>query len=226
MTERTFTLAPEVSNLGVVCACLVIDGLENRQQSDAFDRYRQDLFERLKTRYTPETLETDPTLAGFRALHDKVGRSNRKFPSSSERMLGLFLSRGNIASISLVVDIYNCLSLETFLSIGAHDVTAVKGDISLRLTTGEEHFHPLGKDRSETVPAGEYAYIDSSNEMLCRLEVRQVEKTKVGLDSTSCVYMVQGNPNTPLETVKATTDKLIEQTREYCGGKERLLWVG
>lgn len=226
MSDLTFTLAQEVSDLGISCACLVIEGLENRAESEAFDSYRADLFGQLKARYTPDAAASDSVLAGFRDLHDRVGRSNRKFPSSSERMLDVFLRRGSIPSINLVVDIYNCLSLDTFLSIGAHDVGEVVGDISLRMTDGSERFWPLGKDRQENVPEGEYAYVDASNEILCRLEVRQAEKTKVRLDSTSCVYMVQGNASTSLDLVSDTTNRLIEMTRRYCGGKERLLWVG
>lgn len=221
-----FTLEPEVADLGIVCACVVIDGIENRSSSDDFDQYRQDLFEQLNTHYTPDRVETDPILDGFRTLHDRTGRSNRKFPSSSERLLELFLKRGSIPSISVVVDIYNCLSLDSFLSIGAHDVSAIEGDIALRMTDGQERFWPLGKDTQEAVPAGEYAYVDSSDELLCRMEVRQAEKTKVRLDSTSCVYMIQGNPNTSLEFIEEITDRLVDLTQIHCGGRERILWMG
>ncbi len=221
-----FTLEPEVADLGIVCACVVIDGIENRSSSDDFDQYRQDLFEQLNTHYTPDRVETDPILDGFRTLHDRTGRSNRKFPSSSERLLEFFLKRGSIPSISVVVDIYNCLSLDSFLSIGAHDVSAIEGDIALRMTDGQERFWPLGKDTQEAVPAGEYAYVDSSDELLCRMEVRQAEKTKVRLDSTSCVYMIQGNPNTSLEFIEEITDRLVDLTQIHCGGRERILWMG
>ena len=221
-----FTLEPEVADLGIVCACVVIDGIENRSSSDDFDQYRQDLFEQLNTHYTPDRVETDPILDGFRTLHDRTGRSNRKFPSSSERLLELFLKRGSIPSISVVVDIYNCLSLDSFLSIGAHDVSAIEGDIALRMTDGQERFWPLGKDTQEAVPAGEYAYVDSSDELLCWMEVRQAEKTKVRLDSTSCVYMIQGNPNTSLEFIEEITDRLVDLTQIHCGGRERILWMG
>ncbi|MBK36840.1 MAG: tRNA ligase [Gemmatimonadetes bacterium] len=226
MSDLQFTLASEVADLGVVCACLLIEGLENRSSSPAFDRFRQSRFERAAERYTAETAITNSTLKGFRDLHDKVGRSNRKFPNSSERLLEVFLRRGAIPSISLVVDIYNCLSLDTLLSLGAHDTREIEGDITLRMTDGNERFKPLGKEGLESVPAGEYAYIDSGNEMLCRMEVRQAEKTKVRLDSTSCVYMVQGNANTSVDFVRQTADRLVEMTKEYCGGKERMLWVG
>ncbi len=219
-----FVLAPEVGALGVQGACLVFTGLSNQQRSEAFDRYKIDLFVRLQTRYTEEMLANDPVLAGFRALHDQVGRSNRKFPSSSERMLGVFLRHGLIAEINPAVDIYNCVSLETMLSLGAHDIDKLRGHIALRMTDGGESFTPLGKDKQESIPAGEYAYVESGGEVLCRLECRQAERTKLTLDSRDCFYMVQGNAHTSRDYIMDAVDKLVELTKTYCGGQERMLW--
>ena len=104
----------------------------------------------------------DPILAGFRRLHEKVGRSNHKFPASPERLIKLFLRKGTIPSINLAVDIYNCISLETRLSLGAHDVSQINGSVTLRMTDGRERFVPLGREKPELIEAGEYCYVDDS----------------------------------------------------------------
>ena len=75
-------------------------------------------------------------------------------------MLDVFLRHGSIAAINLAVDIYNCISLETLLSLGAHDIDQLNGSIALRMTDGSEHFTPLGKERAESIPAGEYGYVE------------------------------------------------------------------
>lgn len=189
-----------------------------------FDAYKADLFRRLQDRYTLATIVNNPVLQGFRLLHEQVGRSNRKFPSSSERMLGVLLRRGSIAAINLAVDIYNCISLETLLSLGAHDIGSLQGNISLRMTDGSEHFTPLGKEREESIPAGEYAYTEAGGEVLCRLECRQAERSKLTVASRDCFYMVQGNANTDQQYIMDAVDKLVELTKMYCGGRERMLW--
>ncbi len=194
MSELSFSITPDVQRLGLVGACFVIRGLENRKSDDKFDEYRRRLIDQLRSEYTRDTLKTNEILAGFKALHQKVGRSNRKFPASPEQLISLFLRKGIIPSINLAVDIYNCISLETKLALGAHDISRIEGNVTLRMTDGSERFVPLGSSESEAVREGEYSYIDDSNEVICRLEFKQVEKTKVTLKTTDCFYIVQGNP--------------------------------
>ncbi len=205
---------------------MVFEGIENKERTERFDRYKAELFDQLKARYAQETIANDPVLEGFRRLHEEVGRSNRRFPSSSERMLGVFLRHGSIAAINLAVDIYNCISLETLLSLGAHDIDQLNGSITLRMTDGSEHFTPLGKDRAESIPAGEYGYVEEGGEVLCRLECRQAERTKLTLESRNCFYMIQGHVHTSHAYIMDAVDKLVELTKTHCGGHERMLWSG
>ena len=194
--QPTFTLAPEVASLGLVGDYYNIFGLKNVLKNDEFEKLKAKTLGGLKEKYTAETQTNDPVLAGFRELHTKVGRSNKRFVSSPENLVGMFLRNGTIPSINLVVDIYNLVSLESRLALGAHDISKIDGNITLKITNGTEKFLPLGKTESEIVPSGEYSYVDDSNEVICRLEYRQVEKTKVTLDTRDCFFIIQGNAAT------------------------------
>src|SRR5262249_36366177 len=151
-------------------------------------------------------------LQGFRQLHEAVGRSNRKYVSSAENLLKVLLQTGQLPHVNLLVDIYNLVSVKTRLSLGAHDVSAIRGNVSLRLTTGEERFWPLGADAPKPVGPGEYAYVDDQNNMLCRLEVRQGDSTKITLGTREGFYIVQGNPVTGSEYIAAATEELLVLT--------------
>lgn len=218
MSAIEFSIAPEVLALGVRGAFLTMRGLDNRRYHPQFASYLRELVERLRGEVSEQALAADPVLKGFRDLHDAVGRSNRRFPSSAESLSALFLRRGVIPSISPVVDVYNCVSLETRLSLGAHDAMKIHGDVALRLTAGGERFVPLGRADPEPVGTGEYAYVDGSGEVLCRLEVRQSERTKVTEETTACFFLVQGNRNTPRDRIERALDRLIELTKRFCGG--------
>ena len=61
-------------------------------------------------------------------------------------------------------------------------------------------------------------YCDDANEVLCRLEVRQVEKTKVEESARNIFYIIQGNEATPDELLHETAQKIIDLTTKYCGG--------
>jgi DNA/RNA-binding domain of Phe-tRNA-synthetase-like protein len=148
--------------------------------------------------------------------------------SDSVKELGVngayFASRKSLPGINLIVDIYNYISLKSELAIGAHDVSAIEGDVHLRLTEGTEKFLPLGFSKTVSVKKGEYCYIDNSDEVICRLEVRQGEKTKVIETTTSCFYIVQGNPYTSSSSIISTARELIELTTRFCGGTAEELY--
>jgi DNA/RNA-binding domain of Phe-tRNA-synthetase-like protein len=200
--------------------------LRNTDTSEEFEQFRREVIEEIQADFTPEKIETDRTLQGFRRLHEAFGVSNRKNIAAPENLLRFLLKTGTLPRINLAVDLYNLVSVKTRLSLGAHDITHLVGDVHLRLTDGTEGFWPLGAPEPKGIAPGEYAYIDTgANEVICRLEVRQGDKTRVTADTTDCFYILQGNAFTPVSTIKAATELLIEWTHRFLGGEARLLYV-
>lgn len=220
----TFDISGEVLSLGLRGAYLAIGHLRNRESDDAFAEYRSERLSSIRQALSPEALATDPILQGFRDLHARVGRTSKKIVASPENLLTMLLDTGTLPTINLIVDIYNLVSVKTHLALGAHDLQAVAGNVHLRLTTGAETFWPLGASKSKPIGPGEYSYIDDDNDVICRLEVRQVEKTKVTTATSECFYIVQGNAATTPEYIQAAVDELVELTRRFCGGEGRILY--
>ncbi len=220
-----FHITPAVRDLGVRGAFAVLTDLDNRQEPEGLAAWRDDLMQRLRAELTAGFVDADPTLAGFRALHDRIGRSNRRFPASAEALVALFQRKGLVPAINPLVDLYNGVSLETRLSLGAHDLATIEGDITLRMTDGTERFVPLGARAAEPVPAGEYGYVDERGEILCRLEHRQCERTKVTAATTQAFYIVQGNAATPAAMIEAALDRLVSLTTAHCGGRLVEAWM-
>jgi len=220
-----FSVADDVLALGLRGAYLTIGGLKNRETDSAFEEIRQRQLDLIVSNLSERSIEEDRDLTGFRKLHEAVKRSNRKNVASPENLLSMLLRYGSLPRVNLLVDIYNLISVESRLALGAHDIAKISGNVTLRLTRGDEAFWPLGSPESKPVTAGEYAYIDDANDIICRLEVRQVEKTKVTLDTTECFYIVQGGPETRPSYIKATVDRLLALTKQFCGGEERILFA-
>lgn len=220
-----FRITDQVRRLGVRGAFAILEGLHNRAYHPEFEPHRRELTARLEGELEPDFVDTDPVLRGFRDLHDAVGRSNRRFPASAEALVTLFQRKRFVPAINPLVDVYNCVSLETRLSLGAHDVAKVSGDITLRITDGGERFVPLGRSEPEPVGAGEYGYVDGSGEVLCRLEHRQCEKTKVTADTTAAFYIIQGNAATGHDILEQALRRLVSLTQRFCGGEERQFWI-
>ncbi|MCW5624678.1 MAG: hypothetical protein KIT73_08195 [Burkholderiales bacterium] len=224
-TTLRFHIEEPVRALGVRGAFAVLTDLDNRRPSTTLESWRRDLVTHLREELTDGCIEHDPVLAGFRTLHDAIGRSNRRFPASAESLVALFLRKGIVPAINPLVDLYNGVSLTTRLSLGAHDLSRVDGAITLRLTTGHERFVPLGASAPEPVGAGEYAYVDDTGEILCRLEHRQCERTKVTADTTGCFYILQGNAATSRAMLEAALDQLVTLTHRHCGGRLEESWI-
>jgi DNA/RNA-binding domain of Phe-tRNA-synthetase-like protein len=225
MSALRFSIDHRVRALGVRGAFAVIEDLRNDASPASMAALRAALRERLATELVPGFIDTDPVLAGFRALHDAVGRSNRRFPASAESLVGLFLRKGIVPEINPVVDIYNAVSLETRLSLGAHDLEKVHGNITLRLTDGSERFVPLGSADPESVPAGEYAYVDDALEILCRLEHRQCERTRVTACTRHVFCILQGHAGTDRGMIESALARWVELTTAHCGGRLAESWI-
>lgn len=221
----SFDISHDVLELGLTGACFIISNVRNRASDAEFEKLKDHVVKEVLSGLSPEGIKNDPVLHGFRQLHEAIGVSNRKNVAASENLLKLLLKTGRFPRVSVLVDIYNLVSIKTRLSLGAHDTEKITGNVLLRLTNGTEKFWPIGGNELKPVVSGEYAYVDDGNDIICRLEVRQVEKTKVTLDTTECFYIVQGNARTDAGYIKNAAEELIFLTKRFCGGQERMLFA-
>ena len=222
--EVQFDIAEELLQNGVCGVYLVIHRLSNQQTDDEFEQYKEKRLEEIYNSLQPNFLATDPILKGYRDLHTHFGFSNRNFPAAPETLFENLLRHRRLAHINLLVDIYNLISLETRLALGAHDLARVVGNIHLRPMRGDENYWPLGSAEAKKVRAGGYSYIDDANDILCMLDSRQVEKSKVTPLTTDAFYIIQGNPATSPDYLLAGAKELIRLTQKYCGGEAKILF--
>lgn len=219
-----FDVAPEVRGRGLAgCYGLLLDADQTDCDRQAVADFVNDIVARAAPRAIRDKIVADPVLAGFHALHRAFDVPTRKLFSAPENLFRHLEKRGDLPRISPLVDLYNAISLESGLALGAHDIDRVDGDIHLRLTDGSENFHPVGASLPEPVRPGEYAYLDDANDILCRLEVRQVEKTKVTEHTRNVFLIVQGNSATPPPLVTRTYDRLTTVLKRFLGGRDVLL---
>jgi len=221
-----FKFDPRVYDLGVRGTYFIMRGIRNRDRDPEFTIHFENMANEKLRVITDELIKNDPVLQGFRDLHTAVGRSNRTYVSSTENLLRNLLRHRKLPSVNLLVDIYNLVSIQSHLALGAHDLQMVSGDIRLPLTTGTERFVPLGATEHKPVGQGEYAYIDDNNEIICRMEVRQVEKTKISTASSEVFFIIQGNRNCTENQLNAAMEILQNYLTRFTGGEVELLYAG
>jgi DNA/RNA-binding domain of Phe-tRNA-synthetase-like protein len=222
----TFDVAPDVLQKGVRVVVFTISGLENRETDPEFDDLLAESTRNILAELKETPLPEDKVIQGFRNIHTHIGFSNRNFPPASENLLEYVIKNRTLPRINLLVDIYNLVSVETRLALGAHDLAYVSGNVHLRTTTGTEGYLPLGSPVPKPVRPGGYAYIDDDNDVICLLEVKQVEKTKATLNTRECLFIVQGNAATEYAYIQAAAGRLVDLIKHFCGGQEHYLYRG
>jgi DNA/RNA-binding domain of Phe-tRNA-synthetase-like protein len=222
--QKQFITDPKIADIGLKGIYLTIENIRNKKSDVRFEQYQKEVIEKayLYARQIPDIKE-DPIIKGFRQLHEAVGAPNRKNLSAAENLYKFLSKHADIPHINLLVDIYNTISIKYKLALGAHDWDRTDGNIHLRFTTGAEKFIPLGETEPKPVRAGEYSYIDDSNEIVCYLDVRQIDKTKVTLNTKNVFFVIQGNTNTPFPYIEDAASELIDLTQKYCGGEAYML---
>ena len=218
-----FFVQQEVLDAGVKIVFAVVEGIDNHENSPEWQKYRDQRIAALYETYQGLDVHADPILEGYNILHDKTGVKRRKNIPASENLIKLLLKHQGMFYINQAVDIYNLLSLESKLALGAHNIDHVDGNVTLRFTDGTERFQPIGQPEPISIRPHEYSYCDDANEVLCRLEIRQVEKTKVDEEARNIFYIVQGNEATDEALLVETAQRIIDTTTRYCGGRGEVI---
>ena len=219
-----FIVDDKVKELGVKILGLKIENMNNsNSNSDDFNIWRENKIKELITKYKDYDIKNDKVIEGFYTLHEKVGVPRRKNLPASENLIKLLSKREDLVHINKAVDIYNIISIKSKLCLGAHDIDKISGNVSLKITDSTENFIPLGNEESKPVKNGEYSFVDEDNDVLCWLDIRQVDKTKVTEETKNVIYFVIGNEQTDFKELEKVANEIIEITTRYCGGEATIL---
>ena len=221
--KMQFKVEKAVLDSGVKILFAVMENIDNTGENAEWIKYREQRIAELYDLYEGLDVHSDPILEGFNILHDNVGVKRRKNIPASENLIRLLLKNHGMIFINRAVDIYNIVSIETKLALGAHNIDKVVGNVTLRFTDGSEKFIPLGQEQPVPVAPHEYCYCDDDNEVLCRLEIRQVNKTRVDEQTRNIFYIVQGNEATPDSLLRDGAERIISLTEKYCVGSGRIV---
>jgi methionyl-tRNA synthetase len=207
-----------VLDLGVSYLIAQIDGVHVRNKDAALEQRKREIEANVKSRGRDWT-EDIPEVRGYQEIYAKLGKRWGEIPSPVEALSQyIFKSKlGRLPQINTVVDTYNVCSLMHFLSIGAHDRTKIQGAIRLEFARESVNYRPLGLPGTMDVLPGEYYWRDDVN-VLCRLDLKQGEATKIDESTRHLVLIVLGNAAIPPATVRQQTEVLCRDIVAVSGG--------
>ncbi len=180
-----------LAEAGVTIACVLMTGLANRFTRSGFGAMRATLIRDILARETLAAVVATPNLRGYRELHARCEGTDA-VPSPESLFAALF-QHGELRDINPIVDVYNTVALKHRISCGAHDAATLAGAVHLRFTGGGERFRALGRSRDVILSAGDYAYVDGADRVICRRECRQGGHSAVTETTRDVLFVVQGN---------------------------------
>lgn len=161
---------------------------------------------------TPDELDQDPVISGYKDLVQKVGRSQKKNPPTAEALIKNIQRRGSMPRINSIVDIYNTETLNSYLSIGAHDLDKIKFPIEFTVSKKEDIFYPIMAPEKK-VADYDYLYRDQKA-ILAYLDCRDSELYKIGEETKNVLFVIQGNENTSALYRQEALERICKSLKE------------
>ena len=134
-------VTPEAKKLGIEVVLAVITNANIVNKVGALEKHKKQVIERIKE----ADIIKNPILEAYRELYSNLP-NHEDFMPPAEYLMKIIKKGKRLPNINSIVDSYNIVSAETLLSIGAHDLDKIKGDIVFRITEGNELFIPLDKN--------------------------------------------------------------------------------
>ena len=213
---KEYSIDPELKKQGINVAMVLVS---NANVSNK-DSYLKSIKEEISQKLQKKDISNKKILDGYKEFYVKA-EVNGCVPAP-ENLINVIQKNKSIPNINTVVDCYNVISAETLLSFGAHDTSSIKGSISFRVTGGSEKFIPLGEKQPIKINKGEYAFMDDE-EILCRMDIKQCDKTKIKKETRNFVLYVQGNKYVDSDYLKNALEKACKLLKKVCGGSYEII---
>jgi methionyl-tRNA synthetase len=213
--EINFEIDPKIARLGIDVKLAVIEGVNIKKSSGELDKLKKQVAEELMD----IELEGNLIVEAYNEIYKKF---KVDVENSAVHLVKLVKENGNFPTINTAVDSYNLVSAKKLVSAGLHDLDNVIGTVKLSVMRGNELFIPLGETEPEKIQSGKFAMVDDEK-VLCWLDVKQGQHTKIGNDSKNLLLYVQGNKATTSLYLENTITEMCELITKYAGGTYKLV---
>jgi DNA/RNA-binding domain of Phe-tRNA-synthetase-like protein len=221
--QKETTTIPKINfsdkfkKLNAPVSAAIIQDVTVKKKKNGLETLKKKLEEKIKN----EKETTKTTTKGYKKLYQLCG-IKQTITTPAERLKEIITKNGKLPRINTIVDSYNLVSTKTGLLVGAHDLSKIEGNTKFEICNGTEKFIPLNSTQTQPITKGEYAFMDEK-EILCRLDIKQCEKTKITENTKHVLIYVQGNPLTNQQQTNNALKEITENINRFCGGKTKII---
>ena len=139
--KKLYTVYPEI-RLG----CLRFQAEVTPPQDAFWQEMDQRILPAVRERIEGKEWGELPGVRGSRAAYKAFGRNPGRYRVSSEALLRRVRRGDALYHVNSVVDVNNLISVESGLSVGSYDRSALRGTVTLRKAEAGEGYQGIGKD--------------------------------------------------------------------------------
>jgi methionyl-tRNA synthetase len=216
--DISFSVSDSLKNIGLKISAGIVEGVSIKKKHEGLEKKISAEIKKLDLSKTMNSKQ----VKGYYEIYNKLGVKNNK--NAIYNLVEIVSTAGKLPSINTAVDSYNIVSLTKGLVVGCHDLDKISGNIKATISNGNEDFTPMGSNEKSIIPKGEYIFMDDKI-VLCRMDIKQCEQTKVTNSTKNILIYVQGNENTTQEETDSALEEIFENITKYCGGKAKKIKV-
>ena len=160
-----------------------------------------------------------PSLAGWRSAFRAFGVDPTKYRSAAEALLRRLTKKGDIPSISALVDLCNLVSIRCALPVAVLDARHLSGPITVRFASGSETFTAHDTPEPERPEEGEVIFADEAGLVVARRWCwKQSVASTVALDTTAAVITVEAQHPGGEADIRRALEDLRGLLEAFVGG--------
>lgn len=196
-----------VKELGINAVSVCIKGVKVKKNHAGLKK--------LKKEEASKTKVNEKIIKAYENIYDKAGV---KAECPLRRLIGFVEKSGAVPTINTVVDSYNVVSAKYNLTVGCHDINKLEGNAKFVILKGGEKFKPMGSKEEISLDKKEYACADDKR-VICRLDIKQCDETKIDENTSNIFLYVQGNEEVSLDVLKKALKEICDNIVMFCGGE-------
>lgn len=156
-----------------------------------------------------DELAQRPEILSYRELSRRFSDELGVAVPAVENVVARYLMKGRFPRINSLVDAANVASMRNLVPVGLFDLHSIAGEVTLGIASGQEQIVPLGKTKSEAVPAG-FPILRDQEKVISIVGVRDSAQTMVVPTTTAVLAFSWGIDGVSREKVRATLADCIE----------------
>jgi DNA/RNA-binding domain of Phe-tRNA-synthetase-like protein len=196
----------------------LIRGVKNANSHPDLEALKAKTAQDLAEKYGTTNLGSLERIKAYREIYRAFGADPGSRNPSAEALLKRAVKK-NFPTISTVVDSYNVTSADAIIPMAAYDLSKLTLPVELRFAQAGEVLQPIGGGEAMPINAGELVYADQSQVICLDFNYRDADATKITLDSTDILLLIDGAAVTPVDEVQDVLDLAVSRIIRYAGGK-------